>query len=113
MDPTRGPAAHPRYSASEAAALLPEIRAVLLQLAVDRQRLHDGISSAADIGDGMRALVDHLETKGVELRDLDRGLVDIAGERDGASIWWCWTLAEPEIGFWHTTREGFAQRKPL
>ena len=113
MDSTGRPAARPRYSASEAAALLPEIRAVLLQLAFDRQRLHDGVPSPADVGDGMRALVDHLEARGVELRDLDRGLVDIAGERDGTAIWWCWRLAEPEIGFWHSTREGFAQRKPL
>lgn len=112
MNETGGPVSRPRYSVSEATALLPEIRAILLQLAVDRQRLHDGASAPAEIGDGMRALVDHLETRGVELRDLDQGLVDIAGERDGSAIWWCWRLAEPDIGFWHTTREGFAQRRP-
>jgi len=102
----------PPYRLEQAAALLPEIRAILLQLAFDRQRLEDD-GADGRIGEGMRVLVEHLAGKGIEIRDLDGGLVDIAGDRDGTRIWWCWRLSEPEIGFWHGTTEGFAQRKSL
>jgi hypothetical protein len=61
----------------------------------------------------MRALVELLEARGIELRDLEEGLVDIPTERDGERAWFCWRLSDPELAFWHTTREGFASRRPL
>lgn len=121
----------------EANALLPEVRAVLLQLAVEKGRLEAVVAGLAghrggdgangngahtesqarseaemtEIGGGMRALVEHLESLGVELRDLDRGLVDFPGERDGQPVWLCWRLEEPQVGFWHPIDEGFASRR--
>ena len=112
----------PTYTLEEARALLPEIRATLLQLAVERRRFAtalaaigsaDGDGSAAsasqrqrhdeagDAGEVMRALLEHLETRGVQVRDLDIGLVDIPTVRDG------------ELGYWHTTEEGFSSRREL
>jgi pyruvate kinase len=49
---------------------------------------------------------------GVELRDLEMGLVDFPGERDGAAVWLCWRLADPSVAFWHPTDEGYASRRP-
>jgi len=66
----------------------------------------------AEIGGGLRALVDHLESLGIELRDLDRGLVDFPGLRNGQAVWLCWLLEEPAIAFWHPLDEGFASRRP-
>lgn len=126
----------PSYTLDEARALLPEIRATLLQLALERRRyaeahatLHgpsaeDGDSSEsaaprsapaelAAVRDGMRALMEHLEARGVQVRDLDEGLVDIPTIRDGEPAWFCWRLADPQLAFWHTTREGFSSRRPL
>lgn len=126
----------PSYTLDEARSLLPEIRATLLQLALERRRyaeahalLHDRSvedgdgqvnlaprSAQADlvaVRDGMHALMEHLEARGVQVRDLDEGLVDIPTTRDGEPAWFCWRLSDPELAFWHTTREGFASRRPL
>jgi hypothetical protein len=92
------------YSIEEARALLPQVRAVLLQLAVERRR-----PDAASV----RALVDHLTSLGVVVRDLQSGLVDFPTVRDGQRAWLCWRLDDPDLGWWHTTREGYASRRPL
>ena len=125
----------PTYTVDEARALLPQVRATLLQLAIERlgadashdelhRRLrHDGNGSPDDLSrleaatEELRArvrdLLDHLESLGVVVRDLDAGLVDIPTVRDGEPVWLCWRLADPELAFWHTTREGFSTRRPL
>ncbi|HET8587612.1 MAG TPA: DUF2203 domain-containing protein [Candidatus Limnocylindria bacterium] len=93
------------YSLDEARALIPEVRAVLLQLAVLLRR---GNGAAGDV----EALLDHLGGMGVQVRDLEMGLVDFPSERDGRPIWLCWRLSDPELDFWHGTDEGYSSRKP-
>jgi hypothetical protein len=97
----------PVYTVEEARALLPVVRGVLLQLAFARRR-----DDEADRG-AVVALFEHLESLGVVLRDVDSGLVDFPTLRDGERAWLCWRLADPELAYWHTTREGFASRRPL
>lgn len=92
------------YSVQEARELLPTIRATLLQLALVRR---DGDEAA------LQALVDHLGSLGVVVRDLEAGLVDIPSIREGERAWLCWRLDDPDLGWWHTTREGFSSRRPL
>ena len=94
------------YSVDEARALLPESRSTLLALAVERRR-------PSDASDDVMALLDHLRSLGVMVRDLDAGLVDIPTVRDGEPAWLCWRLSDPELAWWHTTSEGFASRRPL
>jgi hypothetical protein len=129
------PEARRTYTIEEANALVPQVRAVLLQLGVEQRRLdaaheemhrqldsNGGPESAsaasrqeaevAAIRDGMRTLVDHLGGMGIELRDVEMGLVDVPGERDGVLVWLCWRLADASVAFWHGTNEGFASRKP-
>jgi hypothetical protein len=93
------------YSVEEARALLPTIRATLLQLAMLRRA--EGDQAA------LQALLDHLGSLGVVVRDLDAGLVDIPWIRDGERAWLCWRLDDPDLGWWHTTREGYASRRRL
>lgn len=97
----------PIYTVEEARALLPQVRAVLLQLGFERRR-----QGNADDG-AVLALLGHLEGMGIVLRDVESGLVDFPTIRDGERAWLCWRLADPDLGFWHTTREGFASRRPL
>jgi hypothetical protein len=129
------PATGRRYTIEEANALVPEVRAVLLQLAVEQRRLDaahadmhrrlaangdpDAAADAtrretevAEIGDGMRSLLAHLEELGVQLRDTEMGLVDFPGERDGQPVWLCWRLADAGVAHWHALDEGFATRRP-
>jgi len=129
------PAARRTYTIDEANALIPQVRAVLLQLAV-QQRLLDAShaemhrqldangdpdsaaaagrqeAETADIREGMRTLLQHLSEMAVELRDLEMGLVDFPGEREGEPVWLCWRLADPRVAFWHPPDEGYATRRP-
>ena len=50
---------------------------------------------------------------GVQVKDLEKGLLDFPCMIDGQTLLLCWKLGEKEIGFWHTTEDGFAGRKPL
>lgn len=128
----------PVYDVDEARALVPEIRATLLALAVERrayaeahaalhaaQRATDldpaeeaaAIREQEEIAAGrrarMEALLDLFEERAIQVRDLDAGLVDIPTLRDGRRAWLCWRMGDPDLAFWHSTREGFASRRPL
>lgn len=93
------------YTIEEARALLPTIRATLLQMALERRSSGDDAT--------LHALLDHLGSLGVVVRDLAGGLVDIPSIRDGERAWLCWRLEDPDLGWWHSAREGFASRRPL
>ncbi len=94
------------YTIDEAKALLPQVRATLLQLAVERRR-------ADPSHEVLHALLGHLESLAVVVRDLEEGLVDFPTVRDGRPAWLCWKISDPDLGWWHTTSEGFASRRPL
>ena len=123
------------YTIDEANALVPRVRAVLLQLAVEQQRLdaaheemHRQLDAAEDAEDtaaasrreaemteareGIRGLLGLLEADGIQLRDAEMGLVDFPGERDGKPIWLCWRLSDARVAHWHGTNEGYASRRP-
>jgi hypothetical protein len=50
---------------------------------------------------------------GVQVKDLDIGLLDFPCEVDGQTILLCWKLGEKAITHWHGVEEGFAGRKPI
>jgi len=50
---------------------------------------------------------------GVQVKDLDMGLLDFPCVADGQVILLCWKLGEKAITFWHGLEEGFAGRKPI
>jgi|SRR5579863_1830795 hypothetical protein len=54
-----------------------------------------------------------IDAIGVQVKDLDIGLLDFPCEVDGHTILLCWKLGEKGITHWHGTDEGFAGRKPI
>jgi hypothetical protein len=50
---------------------------------------------------------------GVQVKDLDMGLLDFPCEVDGQIILLCWKMGEKAITFWHGLEEGYAGRKPI
>jgi hypothetical protein len=50
---------------------------------------------------------------GVQVKDLEKGLLDFPCLMEGETVLLCWKLGEKEIGYWHTTEAGFAGRQPL
>jgi hypothetical protein len=54
-----------------------------------------------------------IDSIGVQVKDLNIGLLDFPCEVDGQTILLCWKLGEKSITHWHGTEEGFAGRKPI
>ena len=54
-----------------------------------------------------------IDSIGVQVKDLDKGLLDFPCLLDGQTVLLCWKLGEKEIGYWHSIEDGFAGRKPL
>ncbi len=50
---------------------------------------------------------------GVQVKDLDIGLLDFPCDVEGRILLLCWKMGEPSITHWHGTEEGFAGRKPI
>jgi hypothetical protein len=54
-----------------------------------------------------------IDSIGVQVKDIDIGLLDFPCEVEGQIILLCWNLGEKSITHWHGTQEGFAGRKPV
>ena len=57
--------------------------------------------------------VAEIDATGVQVKDLDIGLLDFPCAVEGEIILLCWKLGEEKITHWHNTSEGFAGRKPI
>ena len=54
-----------------------------------------------------------IDSTGVQVKDLDIGLLDFPCRVEGETILLCWKLGEEGITHWHGVEEGFAGRKPI
>jgi Uncharacterized conserved protein len=61
----------------------------------------------------VRDAMAEIDAIGVQVKDLDIGLLDFPCEVDGHVVLLCWKLGEKSITHWHDTSEGFAGRKPV
>ena len=119
------------FTATEANALLPQLKPLLRQLRDAKEELtddeaHAALSESAPSNGGgkpghqvgvafleVRRLLGALEEAGIVIRDIDRGLIDfpaLAGDRE---IYLCWELGEDEVSFWHDIDTGYRDRRPL
>ena len=57
--------------------------------------------------------VAEIHATGVQVKDIDIGLLDFPCKVDGEIVLLCWKLGEGTITHWHSTEEGFAGRKPI
>lgn len=57
--------------------------------------------------------MNEIDAMGVQVKDLDIGLLDFPCEVDGQVVLLCWKLGETAITHWHGVSEGFAGRKPI
>lgn len=75
-------------------------------------RLQEAVSrTAAEVA----GLVEELQGAGVQVKDLDRGLIDFPARHPGSgeTVLLCFELGEPAVEHWHDLEEGFAGRKRL
>jgi hypothetical protein len=127
------------FTPDEANAALAEVRPLVERMVAAREALLDAqrrqaelVTRVASNGGGLTppdvatvatevqqastelvAVVEELQDLGVQVKDLDRGLVDFPCEHRGRVVLLCWELGEDEVAYWHGTEEGFAGRKPL
>lgn len=128
---------HPRlFSHEEASALTPVLRPMLRSIQekkreLDRLRVRlepyteairiNGHATEVagmefklrELVDSLRASVIEIQDLGVEVKDLDMGLVDFPALRNGRTVYLCWMVDEPQIDFWHELDAGIAGREPL
>ncbi len=122
-----------KYTVDEANAMLPEVRRVLTNLrdvwltagpertAFERVQASDASPVKVSLAHQrlisalweVQPMVAWLRSRDISLRDPASGLIDFFSEIDGEDGFLCWRLGEGEIGYWHGTDEGFANRRPL
>lgn len=119
------------YSRDEARALLPKIRLWLKQLQKLRQtlttqdeRIGQLLKGGDDVGgeiinDWVRLLaqtkkvLEEFRQREIQVKDLDRGLIDFPAIIGGREVFLCWEQDEEDIEFWHEIDTGYAGRERL
>jgi len=61
----------------------------------------------------MNGLIEKVQGMGVELKDVEVGLIDFRSIREGREVYLCWQLGEEHVTHWHELDTGFAGRQPL
>ena len=119
------------YTRDEARALLPSIRKWLKRLVELRDEIarHEAkLSNLAapgkDLGgpvinSWVKALAElkdvllEFHQREIQIKDLDRGLIDFPAILDDKEVFLCWDQDEEDIEFWHDLDAGFAGREKL
>lgn len=128
------------FTLDEAQALLPVLES-LLKRAVESKKAAESIETrlqalsrriflsgglmvdVADVRRQRAALENHVQRAkdsvaeidaiGVQVKDLDSGLLDFPCQVDGEIVLLCWKMGEDRIDFWHTVDSGFRGRQPI
>ncbi|SPE56298.1 conserved hypothetical protein [Verrucomicrobia bacterium] len=122
---------HKHYTLEAARALLPQIRTWLHRLVELRTRLEQQEERLAELrapgrdlgGEAVTAWVRTIadlksillefHRREIQLKDLNRGLVDFPAIREGNEVFLCWEDGEEDIEFWHDLDSGYAGRERL
>ncbi|MDE2126682.1 MAG: DUF2203 domain-containing protein [Armatimonadetes bacterium] len=123
---------HKRFTVQEARAELPWLRIQIERVqelagrlsqnelqAIAQQKLaasnghglqrNSGAAELAELHEIARAI----QNRGIQVKDLVRGLVDFPHLRAGREVLLCWLYGEDDITWWHTEDDGFNGRQPL
>ncbi len=119
------------YTRDEARALLPKVREWLAQLYQLRpkitqqdQRIGQLLKAGNDLGGPMindwirllaqtKAILDEFRQREIQVKDLERGLIDFPAIIGGREVFLCWEQDEEDIEFWHDIDTGYAGRERL
>ena len=129
---------HPwrHFTLAEANATLEDIRPILLDLradhaALDQARRDFGEYAAAlkryrllveghriegEIGQLVERIQHGIQTisaHGIEVKNIEIGLIDFPAIRNGEIVYLCYRLDEPRIVAWHPIETGFAGRQSI
>ena len=60
-----------------------------------------------------RESVAEIDAIGVQVKDLETGLIDFPCRLEDDVVLLCWRIGEPSIEHWHTMEDGFKGRQPV
>lgn len=119
------------YTREEATALLPQLRLWLVRLNelrrdVERsdKRLASLMGPGQDLGGDLvnrwiRTLAEMQEVLGefqkreIQIKDMERGLVDFPAIIGGKEVFLCWEQDEEDVEFWHDLDAGYGGRERI
>jgi hypothetical protein len=61
----------------------------------------------------VRESLAEIDSVGVQVKDLEAGLLDFPCRVDDQVVLLCWRMGETSIEHWHSTETGFRDRKPI
>jgi hypothetical protein len=119
------------YTRDEARALLPQIRLWLKRLAqlhIELEKAESRLASLRSHGNDLggstvngwvRTIADmeevlvEFQRRQIQLKDVDRGLIDFPAIIGGKEVFLCWEQDEEDVEFWHELDAGYAGRERL
>ena len=119
------------YTRDEARQLLPQITDWLKELRQARDLLNhfdEQLGKALGVGDDLggetvnryvktlakvREILQRFHHREIQVKDLDRGLIDFPAYVGGKEVFLCWESGEEDIEFWHDLDTGYAGRERL
>ena len=82
-------------------------------MTVDTAVAEDWKNQRDSNGRTLKTSMEKLEEIGVQVKDLETGLVDFPTLFRGEEVLLCWRMDEEDIEHWHGVHEGFAGRKVI
>ena len=119
------------YTREEARALLPQVRLWFKRIAQLRrelekqeERLAALMEPGRDVGGEtvncwvrtmaeLREVFMEFHDREIQIKDLERGLIDFPAFVGGKEVFLCWEQDEEDVEFWHDLDTGYAGREPL
>lgn len=119
------------YTLTEARRMLPRVKQWLQrleELRAQHLKLEESLASLRanheDLGGpvanssvktvaDMQDVLSEFRQSEIQLKDLERGLVDFPSLREGQEVFLCWEKGEHDIEYWHSLEAGYAGRERL
>lgn len=120
------------YTVEEANALLTTLRPLMAEMlgardhilavraevwpVLEKAAFNGGSKQASTVLTDFETIqrgVQQVQALGLELKDINTGLIDFLSHRDGREVYLCWRYNEPRVAHWHDLDAGFTGRQPL
>jgi len=119
------------YTQAEARSLIPLVEKWLDELVALRgemtrqdEQMSDLLALGQDLGGppvkdwlttlaAIKQILHEFQSREIQIKDLERGLVDFPAFHEGREVYLCWERGEDDIEFWHELDSGYAGRERL